>query len=65
MCVRTLGGAEKDITGRVFNCWIQDLKGRVYQFKAHSLDKVTGKLGDIPTALGQVLCTMGAADGTL
>ena len=41
MHVRTLGGEEKEIDGKVYDCQIRDLKGRVYHFKAHSFYKVT------------------------
>ena len=46
LCMRTLGGEEKDIEGRIYDCQIRDLEGIVHQFKTHSLDKVTGNLGD-------------------
>ena len=43
--VRTLGGNEKEIGGKIFNCKIKDLKGQIYMFKAYGLDRVTGNLG--------------------
>ena len=30
LCVRTLGGEEKEIKGKVYDCQIRDLKGKVY-----------------------------------
>ena len=49
MHVRTSGGEEKEIDGKVYDCQIKDLKGRVYHFKAYRLDKVTVDLGDVPS----------------
>ena len=42
LLVRTLGGDEKEIDGKIYNCQVRDLKGRVYRFQAHGLDKVIG-----------------------
>ena len=47
--VWTLRGKEKEIEGRVYDCQIRDLEGKTYEFKTHSLDKVTGDLEDAPS----------------
>ena len=47
--VRTLGGEEMEIDGRIFKCRIRDQKGQIYEFSAHGLDEVTGDLGSGPT----------------
>ena len=47
--VRTLGGDEKEINGRIYDCQIKDLRGKIYEFKAHGLDNVTGDLGGVPS----------------
>ena len=44
-----LRGKEKEIEGRVYDCQIRDLEGKTYEFKTHSLDKVTGDLEDAPS----------------
>ena len=45
--VKTLGGEKKEIYGKVYDCQIRDLKGSVYHFKNHGLDRVIGGLGGI------------------
>ena len=49
LLVKTLGGDEKEIDGKIYDCKIMDRMGRVYHFKAHGLDRVTGYLGDVPS----------------
>ena len=48
--LRTLGGKERDICGKVYACQVRDLKQRIYHFKVHRLDKVMGYLGGVPTS---------------
>ena len=30
LCVRTLGGVQKEIDSKIYNCHIRDWKGRIY-----------------------------------
>ena len=41
-------GDEREIDSKIFDCKVRDLKGRIYQFKAYGLDRVTGNLGNVP-----------------
>ena len=44
--VSTLGGHVREIDGVIYDCRIKDQHGRIYEFKAHGLDEVTGDLGN-------------------
>ena len=43
--VATLGGHIREIDGVIYTCRVKDQKGRIYEFQAHGLDRVTGDLG--------------------
>ena len=43
--VVTLGGHIREIDGVIYQCKIKDQSGKVYEFHAHGLDRVTGDLG--------------------
>ena len=46
LLVKTLGGEEREIDGRIYSCKIQDQNGKIYKFSAHGLEQVTGSLGN-------------------
>ena len=48
MRVCTLGGDVKEMEEEVYRCKIKDLDGRLHEFVAHGMERITGSLGKPP-----------------
>ena len=45
MRVCTLGGDVKEMEGELYRCKIKDLDGKLHEFVAHGMERITGSLG--------------------